>query len=160
MLKKSAAKPRKVTAKKPGTKGLRLKDGEYHPEQIRQAIIDAKGLLSYAADRLGCTRKTIYNHIQRYPELGLVVEEAREKNVDFAEGALLKKLQGGDTTGIIFFLKTQAKHRGYVERTESLNLEDANKLATRVAEAVRLFVPQDKQLEAMRLITNDPNYNA
>ena len=34
------------------------------------------------------------------------------------EGQLLSQIRRGNITAIIFFLKTKAKHRGYVERHE------------------------------------------
>jgi hypothetical protein len=47
-----------------------------------------------------------------------LVKEAREEKLDYIENALLKKIGEGDTTSIIFALKTLGKSRGYVERRE------------------------------------------
>ena len=38
--------------------------------------------------------------------------------IDVTEGRLYQEINAGNITAIIFFLKTQAKHRGYVERQE------------------------------------------
>jgi hypothetical protein len=43
--------------------------------------------------------------------------------VDVAESKLMAKIDAGDTTAIIFFLKTQGKGRGYVERQEVTGAE-------------------------------------
>jgi len=45
-------------------------------------------------------------------------EEANERTIDMVEGQLLTQIKRGNITAIIFFLKTKAKHRGYIERHE------------------------------------------
>lgn len=45
-------------------------------------------------------------------------EEIREGLIDEAESALRTQIREGNIAAIIFFLKTQAKHRGYVEKQE------------------------------------------
>ena len=47
-----------------------------------------------------------------------LVEEITERSIDNIESSLYKNALEGDTTSIIFYLKTKGKNRGYVERTE------------------------------------------
>lgn len=42
------------------------------------------------------------------------------------------------------------------ESTENIKIEDAKRLADRIAEAVVKFVPQNKQLECIRFLRNEP----
>jgi hypothetical protein len=42
-------------------------------------------------------------------------EDAREELFDLIEVALLKRIENGDTTAIIFACKTLCRHRGYIE---------------------------------------------
>ena len=44
--------------------------------------------------------------------------DEREGLKDFAEGKLMQQIDGGNITAIIFYLKTQAKDRGYIEKVE------------------------------------------
>ena len=91
---------------------------QYTAEQVAQAIIKAQGILVGAAQALGCSRQTVDNYIKKYKTAKDAYQEANEITIDFVESALLKNIKKGDTTAMIFFLKTKAKHRGYVERQE------------------------------------------
>jgi hypothetical protein len=84
---------------------------------IEKAIVKAYGNLSAASKSLGVDRVTLYKWIEQ-DGLEQAVVEGRNSRLDFVEGKLDQKIDGGDTTAIIFFLKTQGKSRGYVERQE------------------------------------------
>lgn len=86
--------------------------------KVKNAIIKEMGNLTKAAQRLGCVRKTVYNWIEKEPELAIVVEEARDTALDFVENKLMDGIREGHPTLIIFFLKTQGRKRGYIERQE------------------------------------------
>jgi hypothetical protein len=84
---------------------------------IEKAIVKAFGNLSAASKSLGVDRHTLYSWIEQ-DGLEQAVVEGRNSRLDFVEGKLDQKIDSGDTTAIIFFLKTQGKSRGYVERQE------------------------------------------
>jgi hypothetical protein len=92
-------------------------------EDYINAIHKSRGLLTAAADALGCTRGAIYEAAKKHPEIQRAIEEARERTTDVAEGKLFQKINEGDNTAIIFYLKTQGKKRGYVERQEVTGAE-------------------------------------
>ena len=71
-----------------------------------------------ACNKIGIDRSTYYRWLESDPDFGQAVQDAREEKIDFIEDQLLERISSGDTTAIIFALKTLAKHRGYVERQE------------------------------------------
>jgi hypothetical protein len=87
-------------------------------DEVIQAIRDNNGLLAAAARALNVNRTTVYNYVKRYPTIARALEEARDTNLDFAEGQLMKAVKAGNVTAIMFLLKTVGKNRGYVERQE------------------------------------------
>lgn len=94
------------------------KTQQYTAQQVADALTQAKGFVSVAARNLGCTDQTVRNYIERYAVCKQAVTDAREAMIDYAEGKLYQNIQNNDTVSILFFLKTQAKHRGYIERHE------------------------------------------
>lgn len=91
---------------------------------------------------LNVTRQALYNWIEKDSDLKETIKQQEEANIDFVESKLFEKIQGIETiktntngdevyyslppsdTAIIFFLKTRAKHRGYIERQE-IDLTDS-----------------------------------
>jgi predicted transcriptional regulator len=88
-------------------------------KQLAEAIRVKGGVITSVAKELGISFQAVYKRINNSKKLQEVLEEARESLLDMAESALFRQIQSGNMTAICFFLKTQGKHRGYVERQES-----------------------------------------
>lgn len=95
----------------------------YTAEQVIKAIKDSKGFVTTIAKRLGCERPYVYVLLKKFATAKQALEAERESVKDFAENALYKQINEGNTTAIIFYLKTQAKDRGYVERQEQVTYD-------------------------------------
>lgn len=87
-------------------------------EEIREAILDAGGNLSEAARRCGMSRRGLVYRLDQTPDLWRVRDEARESQKDKAESALMSAIERGEAWAVCFFLKCQAKDRGYMERPQ------------------------------------------
>lgn len=63
-------------------------------------------------------RHTLHKTISKSDQLQQVVHDARQSMCDNAESALNRAVINGEAWAVCFTLKTQAKDRGYVERTQ------------------------------------------
>lgn len=93
-----------------------------HPKftmgQMLKAVHLAKGMVSHAARRLRCHPETIREYANRFPEIAQALQEEREAVTDIAELALHKAIQERQGWAVCFYLKTQGRSRGYIERIE------------------------------------------
>ena len=71
-----------------------------------------------ACTAMKIVRQTYYNWKANNKEFANEVEEAKEGIIDYVESKLMAKIAAGHERSIIFYLKTRAKHRGYVETSE------------------------------------------
>ncbi len=78
------------------------------------------GNISIACTLSGIARQTFYNWMSNSEAFAQVVDDVREKTIDYVESKLMKNIKEGKETSAIFFLKTQGKSRGYVERSEHI----------------------------------------
>jgi len=104
---------------------------KYTKEQVQQAIQNSGGFVSVVSANLQCTRKTIYNYLDKYPELKEILQDIKEQYLDMAEAKLIEKIRAGATPELLFYLKTQGKSRGYIEKQQidlSSNDEQINKI--------------------------------
>jgi hypothetical protein len=90
----------------------------YTEQDFLDAIKGSGGYVTEIARRLGCSRTTVYNSYERWPDLREAVLDEKEGLKDLAENELFRQIAGGNTTAVIFYLKTQAKDRGYIERQQ------------------------------------------
>lgn len=92
---------------------------EFTNEQIANAIIKANGQIYVAARYLKCQHSTIYARFKDHPELRELAQSYKDLITDQVEQVLIKKaLEAQEPWAVTFWLKTQAKHRGYTERQE------------------------------------------
>jgi len=85
---------------------------------IASALERSRGMVTAAARLLHCSRQTIYNAVQAYPEVKAALEDARELQLDMAELRLFEAIDKGQAWAICYYLKTQGRKRGYIEKVE------------------------------------------
>ena len=74
--------------------------------------------ISYACKSVGISRSTFYTWMKD-EEFENEFIEIKEGLKDYAESKLVAQVKSGNMTAIIYYLKTQAKDRGYVEKSET-----------------------------------------
>lgn len=103
-----------------GRRGTETKDEL--KSKFLEHLKDEKGFTTYACDKTPISYMTYTTWLKADPEFKEQVDEiikaGREKLTDIAEKSLLHNITKGKETSTIFYLKTQARHRGYVERQE------------------------------------------
>lgn len=80
------------------------------------ALKASKGIIQTACDACGITRAMFYRWRDGDSGFKAKYDEVNEGQIDKVESKLLSKIDDGDTTAIIFYLKTKGKSRGYSER--------------------------------------------
>ena len=86
--------------------------------KVAAVLRKCEGHVFRTAVMLKVSAQTIYNYIRDFPELKEIQVEEKGKLDDAIENKLRKAAKKGIAWAICFYLKTQAKDRGYVERSE------------------------------------------
>jgi hypothetical protein len=83
-------------------------------EAMLKALSENYGLVKQSAEKAGITRKTHYKWLEEDSEYRDAVELMKENNLDIAEYALMKMVEGlKDASMIKWFLETHGASRGY-----------------------------------------------
>lgn len=90
---------------------------KFENSEIKKAIEGSGGVILTVAKRLKCDWLTAKTKIEAAGLADLLVSE-REATLDLAENKLFENINDNDTTSIIFYLKTQGRKRGYVEKLD------------------------------------------
>lgn len=87
------------------------------------------GIVSYACNAVHISRWTYYRWRKTDEEFRKKCDDIREDTVDVVESKLFNAIADGNITAIIFYLKTHAKDRGYVEQVDNnINLNKFEKV--------------------------------
>lgn len=121
---------------------------------LAQAIRDLNGNLSGVARGFHVSRATLDGYVREHPDIRTAVDEARETMLDMAESSLYRRVLAGEGWAVMFFLKTQGRKRGYIERGETfsmninlnnLSVEQLERLANGEHPSLVLGTSQDSQ---------------
>lgn len=85
-------------------------------ETLGPAIEKYNGNVHAIARYFKVTRTAVLRVIHNTPSLQQLLDDAREGILDEVEGSLYKAAKKGEGWAVCFFLKTQGKKRGYIER--------------------------------------------
>jgi hypothetical protein len=91
---------------------------EHKKRAMIQALEKTLGVITTACKTADVGRTQFYEWLKTDKDFKSEVDNIKNIALDFAESQLHKQIQEGNTTATIFFLKTQGKKRGYVERQE------------------------------------------
>lgn len=80
------------------------------------ALEKTGGIITPACQQVGISRESIRLWRKEDPEFDAAIAEVNETALDFAETALMKNIQAGDTQAIKFYLSTKGRCRGYAEK--------------------------------------------
>jgi hypothetical protein len=109
-----------------------LEQTEQNKKIFIESLVLHKGIITDACKSTGIGRTTVYDWIRLDEDFKKEVDLVNETVIDFVESKLFQKIEGvymqdsenevyktpPSDTAIIFYLKTKAKKRGYVEKTE------------------------------------------
>ena len=87
------------------------------------------GLLnSQIAYNMGVSESSLYDYINRYPEIKEALSKGKEVVDYMVESALVKSALEGNTTSMIFFLKNRRPDKWRDKRDVDITSEQVNKL--------------------------------
>jgi len=85
-------------------------------KKVLDQLQKSKGTITTACINSGISRTSFYEYYNQDAEFRANVIDIQEASIDHVEGKLMEKIDEGDTTAIIFYLKTKGRKRGYSER--------------------------------------------
>ncbi len=97
---------------------------KYTDLQIIQALRANRGMVYLAAQVVGCDPDTIHNRAKTSRFVAATIKHERGKVIDTAEQRLFNAIERDEPWAIRLCLTTIGKKRGYVERTEVINVGD------------------------------------
>jgi len=85
--------------------------------KVIKALNEYLGIVTDACQKADICRATFYKWYKTDLAFKAQVDAIEDRVIDFVESCFYKKVQEGDVTAIIFFLKSKGKKRGWNEKS-------------------------------------------
>lgn len=86
-----------------------------------EALSKTLGIVTHACRLSGVGVRTVYDWKDSDPEFVQAMNDVTNEVKDFAESNLLKQIGKGNVSATIFYLKTQCRDRGYIEKVDHVH---------------------------------------
>lgn len=97
------------------------RETKYTKEQIVTALTSTGGMVTHAAESLGCCYRTVTAMIKRF-ELQEELEAIKEHTLDIAESVIMNTMQGSDSKLALraaeYYLRYCGRSRGYIKHEQ------------------------------------------
>lgn len=120
-------------------------------KMLLAALEKSFGVVTTACQHTGIDRQTFYNYYNDDPAFAKKVDELKNVALDYAESHLFKNMQDGKEASVIFYLKTQGKGRGYIEKVQNEHT-GSNGGPIQFADTIDLSKLSDQELIALKAI--------
>ena len=100
-----------------------------HKEAMIVALTKSLGVVSTACKSVGIARETHYEWMKNDEDFKAKVLDVKDIAIDYVESQMFSAIGNGDSSLIKYYLSTQGKVRGYIEKTEvdsKLTIENFN----------------------------------
>lgn len=92
-----------------------MKNGGLTANLVESRLREHRGNMAAVARSFGVSRQAVWDFVNRREKLKAVAVDVRESMKDDAESSLQTAVLEGEAWAVCFYLKTQAKDRGYTE---------------------------------------------
>lgn len=94
------------------------KNRERRKKKFLKALEEGSGIQAYALDMCKLSRQTVNTWKHEDDDFAQKCKNIEDNCIDRVEAKLLEKINDGDITAIIFYLKTKGKSHGYVQQVD------------------------------------------
>ena len=95
-----------------------IRNPDKNKERLLIALEKHLGIVTEACKEAQISRKQFYVYCNTDEDFKATVEEINDMTIDFAEGALFKKIKEGSERSILFYLRYRARKRGYTDSVD------------------------------------------
>ena len=109
---------KKLTKRVENSLTKRAETTKKNKKRVLDALKKTLGVVSSACQKVDLNPTTFYSWLKNDEEFAKEVKMCKELAIDTAETSLMEQIKDGNTAATIFYLKTQGRDRGYVERLD------------------------------------------
>ena len=127
-----------------------------------KAIVKHRGNISAACKAAGCDRGTYQKYMQNDIDFQNQILELIEGGIDYVENKLLKAIDAGNITAIIYYLNNKGRARGYGHGFNDMKINIKNEApqsendnlnkALETIKEIRQLKPQMKLIKAENVV--------